>query len=266
MKSKAFTLIELLVVIAIIAILASLLLPALATAQEVARIAACLSNQRAIGVGIHQYATANDGFIVPAAANDTGILSTAQPLWYDRLNEGEYISVGPNAGPMIATADVPETGHVLHCPSDERDMHFASYSANRFAMGLDMGASMGGYYGTHWKVRRLSEIVFSPSDVIMIGDRGNISEPIGSWNSPWGASVFWWSGYSGSGVGFDWSRHGRNFKISATGVTGGKGCLVMVDGHAEAISCDFSPYVALTDIAYGPPASVSLRMDALIYP
>jgi len=55
-QRRAFTLIELLVVIAIIAILAAILFPVFARAKENAKRAACWSNLRQLGLGLHMYA------------------------------------------------------------------------------------------------------------------------------------------------------------------------------------------------------------------
>ncbi len=75
MKSVRFTIIELLITIAIIAILASMLLPALNKARERGRAATCMNNLKTIGMVMHSYAGDNNDHIIRSYD------STANPAW-----------------------------------------------------------------------------------------------------------------------------------------------------------------------------------------
>jgi prepilin-type N-terminal cleavage/methylation domain-containing protein/prepilin-type processing-associated H-X9-DG protein len=73
MKKQAFTLIELLVVIAIIALLLSVIMPAINKAKQIAAAAVCLSNCGQMSKAYYTYAEENNGFITdgkPATTSD----------------------------------------------------------------------------------------------------------------------------------------------------------------------------------------------------
>ena len=82
-ERRHFTLIELLIVVAILAILAGLLLPALNSAREKGRAAACLSNAKQIGIGYASYVSDNNDFMDPVLTSVNGSLGT--PHWGMRL-------------------------------------------------------------------------------------------------------------------------------------------------------------------------------------
>jgi len=143
---KAFTLIELLVVISIIALLVSILMPALSNARAQATGAVCLANQKVLSLAWIMYADENDGRIPNGL---TGTAFGAGP-WseyngYATTLEGKYDSI--RSGVLFPYV---ETVEAYHCPGDKRSIRNATTPGWENALGGYRSYSLpGGLLGVY---------------------------------------------------------------------------------------------------------------------
>ena len=123
---KNFTLIELLIVIAIIAILASMLLPALNNAREAANRTKCLGQLRNCGQAFLLYAADNNDIFT---TNGPG--KNTAPWWMGQ--------VAPYLGIPVSASSTPQSYKLYQCPATSRDpaaQNYSTYALNGwFTMG-----------------------------------------------------------------------------------------------------------------------------------
>lgn len=146
MKPRAFTLLELILVIAIIAILASLLLPAVARARLRAERVKCVNNLKQIGAGFHLFANDHRGLLpMEVSIRDGGSL--------------EWVPGGNAFKHFQALSSEIVNPKLLICPNDSRS------AANNW---ISLGNSNLSYFVALEPKLNIAQSLFS-------GDR-NISE------------------------------------------------------------------------------------------
>ena len=201
-KLKGFTLIELLVVIAIIALLLSVLIPALRFAKQQATGAACLGNERSLIIAWYTFPEGNDDRLVggnpfpgtenyeiswvQAPQNDAGqtmLDASSQPSATGTLAY-EYEVLGIMRGKLWPYLD---TAKVYHCPGDRRKLQPTNSAYRSYSILWTMNGSYGESYETNpiydtgEVAHRYTEIKNPSSKLVFVEDEDNRGWNMGSW-------------------------------------------------------------------------------------
>ncbi len=150
---RRFTLIELLVTIAIIGILASMLLPALGNAKQMAHQVECANHERQLGMATFSYADDHADWL-PPYAHDAGTGKKWVYLYTDALKlvSNSHNDVWYNANGRSGRG-------IFACPTDQRELN-VSYYINRQITGEPM---------SYCKWQKLNRI-HSPTEVMLFSD------------------------------------------------------------------------------------------------
>jgi len=170
-KSRAFTLVELLVVIAIIAVLVSILLPALNRARQAVQTATCMSNLRQTGIAMQMYLNDN---------------RNTYPYGYDQYGVSQAWNPIPGGVTLVMTWNsvVPrylKTSQILHCPAagiDTGPYHYASlWGMMPDTRGFPTPPAISGNYYDWYDVSIVglnppvrSSKIGRPTDIVLLGD------------------------------------------------------------------------------------------------
>ena len=134
-SQKAFTLIELLVVIAIIAILAAILLPALNSARERSRSAACQNNLKQIATFAGMYTDDNEEYLSPSECMDhNGFVAKMTP--YTGIEYKKASNSAKDAGIFLCPSDINRISWTATSTSTVGKVCW-SYGKNYYTNSLD---------------------------------------------------------------------------------------------------------------------------------
>jgi len=250
---KAFTLVELLVVIGIIAVLISLLLPALNKARQSALSIKCLSNLRQIGIGMVSYVNDNKGYAMSANPDYPGSVGTPGIYWQ---GSWAWSMTNPEGNLKMSKG-------VFACPSEDladttllrENQQNLSYGMNYETFGTDPNAVISNR--GPWKVNQIAAFRTS-TELIYIADSMPRERVASLSQYAWSTGAL----IQGGGVVFAnsnvWPVNYPNVYFSPAMRHNNKTSVLFFDGHAGLLSLGelrqakhWSPYTAVPNEPFG---------------
>ncbi|MBX3393818.1 MAG: type II secretion system protein [Phycisphaerae bacterium] len=140
-RRRGFTLLELLVVIGILAVVVSILLPALSSARRSGMRAACGARLRELGRALVMYANDHDDRAIPLAYTDMAVIGSGPAVYWWGTNESGAVDHERGfTWPYLQT--IPSPSSVFECP----EQPWGSYRPQGAAQAITSTYGYNGYY------------------------------------------------------------------------------------------------------------------------